>query len=52
VATQEGLFVGMSAGSVMYVALKKAKQVGKGKIIVAILPDAGERYVSIPLCTE
>jgi cysteine synthase len=52
VARQEGLFIGMSAGSIMYVALKKAKEIGKGKTIVAILPDAGERYLSTPLYPE
>lgn len=48
-AKQEGLLVGMSVGSIVYVALKKAKELGKGKIIVAILPDGGERYLSTPL---
>jgi cysteine synthase len=52
VARQEGLFIGMSAGSIMYVALKKAKDIGKGKTIVAILPDGGERYISTPLYPE
>jgi len=52
VAKQEGLFIGMSAGSIMYVALKKAKELGKGKTIVAILPDGGERYLSTPLYPE
>ena len=51
-AKQEGLLLGMSAGSILYVALKKAKEAGKGKIIVAILPDAGERYLSTPLYPE
>jgi len=48
-AKKEGLLIGMSAGSIMYVALKRAKQIGKGKTIVAILPDGGERYLSTPL---
>jgi cysteine synthase len=52
VAKQEGLFVGMSAGSIMYVALKKAKELRKGKTVVAILPDGGERYISTPLYPE
>ena len=51
-AKQEGLLLGMSAGSILYVALKKAKEAGKGKIIVAILPDGGERYLSTPLYPE
>ena len=49
VARKEGLLIGMSAGSVMYVALKKAKELGKGKTIVAVLPDEGERYLSTNL---
>ncbi len=51
-AKQEGLLLGMSAGSILYVALKKAKEAGKGKSIVAILPDGGERYLSTPLYPE
>jgi len=49
VAKREGLLIGMSAGSIMYVALKKAKEIGKNKTIVAVLPDGGERYLSTPL---
>jgi len=52
VAKKEGLLIGMSAGSIMYVALKKAKEIGKGKTIVAVLPDSGERYWSTPLYGE
>jgi len=48
-ARREGILSGMSAGAVMYVALKKAKEMGKGKTIVAILPDTGERYLSTDL---
>jgi cysteinyl-tRNA synthetase len=48
-ALKEGLLVGMSSGAVMYVALQKAKELGKGKVIVAILPDTGERYLSTEL---
>ncbi|MGA3404687.1 MAG: pyridoxal-phosphate dependent enzyme [Candidatus Bathyarchaeia archaeon] len=52
VAKQEGLLIGMSSGAIMHVALKKAKEIGKEKIIVAILPSAGERYLSTPLYPE
>lgn len=51
-AKREGLLIGMSAGSIMSVALKKAKELGKNKTIVAILPDAGERYLSTTLYPE
>lgn len=33
----------------MLVALKKARELGKGKVIVAILPDGGEKYLSTKL---
>ena len=52
VAKQEGLLIGMSSGAIMHVALKKAKEIGKGKTIVAILPSGGERYLSTPLYPE
>ena len=49
VTKEEGLFVGMSAGAVMHVALQKAKELGKGKVVVAVLPDNGDKYLSTPL---
>lgn len=45
-AKEEGLFIGLSAASIMYVALQKARQLGKGKTVVAILPDDGMKYLS------
>jgi len=48
-AREEGLVIGLSAGSIMYVALEKAKVFGKGKTIVAVLPDNGMKYLSTPL---
>jgi len=51
-AKREGLLVGMSSGAILHVALKKAKELGKGKTIVAILPSGGERYLSTPLYPE
>lgn len=48
-ARKEGILVGMSSGATMYVAIKKAKELGKGKVIVVILPDTGERYLSTAL---
>jgi len=44
---EEGLFVGISAGAAMLAALKVAKELGKGKTVVTILPDTGERYFSM-----
>ena len=47
-AKKEGLFVGMSSGAAMFVALQKAKQLDRG-LIVVLLPDTGERYLSTDL---
>ena len=44
---EEGIFVGISSGAAVWAALKVAKDLGKGKIIVTILPDTGERYFSM-----
>jgi cysteine synthase len=54
VAREEGLLVGMSSGAILYVALKKARKLGAGKTIVAILPDSGDKYLSTSLfqCEE
>jgi cysteine synthase len=51
-AGEEGLLIGMSAGAILYVALRKAKELGKGKTVVAVLPDSGERYLSTPFFHE
>lgn len=48
-ASKEGILAGMSSGAAMYVALRKAKELKKGKTIVVILPDTGERYLSTEL---
>ena len=45
-ATEEGLFVGISAGAALWASLKVAKALGEGKTVVTILPDTGERYIS------
>ena len=45
-ARKEGLLVGMSSAAVMYVALKEAKKLGKGRRVVAIFPDNADKYLS------
>ncbi|MEB3103283.1 cysteine synthase A [Ferviditalea candida] len=49
VAREEGILGGISSGAAIFVALKVAKELGKGKRVVAILPSNGERYLSTPL---
>ncbi|MFX0099608.1 MAG: cysteine synthase A [Candidatus Hodarchaeota archaeon] len=51
-ASNEGIFVGISAGAATHIALAVAKELGPGKNIVMILPDTGERYLSNPLWEE
>jgi len=50
-ALEEGLFVGMSSGAAMWAAIKKAKEMRDGTIVV-ILPDRGDRYLSTALFTS
>lgn len=51
-AKEEGILCGISSGSNVAAALKLAKILGKGKRVVTILPDTGERYFSTPLFTQ
>ena len=51
-AREEGLMVGISAGTNVAAALKLAKKLGKGKTVVTVLPDTAERYFSTPLFAE
>lgn len=46
-AREEGLFVGISAGAAAFAALRVASSLGKGKTVVVVLPDTGERYFSM-----
>ncbi|MSQ33306.1 MAG: cysteine synthase A [Dehalococcoidia bacterium] len=46
-AQQEGLFVGPSAGANVVASLEVARRLGAGKCVVTVLPDTGERYLSL-----
>lgn len=48
-ATREGVFAGISAGASVAAALKIAETAPEGSVILAMLPDTGERYLSTPL---
>jgi cysteine synthase A len=45
-AQEEGIFVGLSAGGTVAGALEVAKHAREGDVILAMLPDTGERYLS------
>ena len=45
----EGLLLGVSAGANVFAAVQVARRLGKGKRVVTILPDTGERYLSVNL---
>lgn len=48
-AKNEGILTGISGGATMYAAIETAKKAPEGSVIVAMLPDTGERYLSTPL---
>ena len=47
VAEKEGILLGISSGAAIYVAMEIAKKLGKGKKVLAISPDGGEKYISM-----
>jgi cysteine synthase len=46
---EEGILAGISSGAAIHAAIEVAKKLGKGKKVLAIVPDNGERYLSTPL---
>lgn len=48
-AREEGLLVGLSSGAILGVALRRARELGANKTVVAVLPDNGSKYLSIDL---
>ena len=51
-AAEEGIFVGISAGATVATALKVAESAAAGSVLLAMLPDTGERYFSTPLFAD
>jgi cysteine synthase A len=48
-ARQEGILAGISSGAAAWAALQIARRLGSGKVVVVLLPDTGERYLSTGL---
>ncbi len=51
-AREEGLLVGVSAGANVWAAVEVAREMGEGKVVVTVLPDTGERYLSMTIVEE
>jgi len=51
-AKEEGILAGISAGANLFAALNVAKRAGKGKVVLVIIPDVAERYLSTDLFKE
>lgn len=47
IARREGVFIGLSGAAAVFAAIKVAKKLGKGKRVLCIAPDTGERYLSM-----
>ena len=47
IAMKEGILLGISSGAVIYAAIEIAKKLGKGKKVLVIAPDGGEKYISL-----
>lgn len=52
VGKKEGILVGISSGAAVFAGLKVAKELGKGKKVLVLIPDNGERYLSTVLYAE
>ncbi len=46
-ARKEGILIGISSGAALFAALQVAKKLGKGKKVLSIAPDGGEKYISM-----
>ena len=51
-ARNEGILTGISGGATMYAAVEAAKTAPEGSVLLAMLPDTGERYLSTPLFAD
>jgi cysteine synthase A len=49
-AQKEGILAGISSGAALFAAIEKARQAGKGKLVLTLFPDSAERYLSTDLC--